>query len=148
MMRVVFPLSKGCLVAGVLAFGALLPVVAAGLVPALPALAHHSFAVFFDETRTVQIRGTVTSFRFTNPHATIVVSVPGADGASREWRVETTAPVVLQRRGWSRTSLSAGDEVMIDGWPARDGRPYLRLRSARGADGRPIGNAPFGAGDD
>ena len=113
------------------------------------ALAHHSFAVFFDETRTVRVEGTVTSFRFTNPHALVVMNVRGADGQVAEWRAETNAPVVLQRRGWSRTSLHAGDRIIMDGWPSRDGRNYMRLRSARSAtDNRLIGSAPFSTGDE
>lgn len=109
--------------------------------------AHHSFAVFFDETRTVSIEGEVTSFRFTNPHGTIALDVTNADGAVEQWRVETTAPVVLRRRGWSRGSLRAGQVVRIDGWPARDGKPYMRLRSATLADGTPVGQA-FSLGED
>ena len=35
---------------------------------ALPALAHHSFAVFFDEARTVSLTGVVQDFQFRNPH--------------------------------------------------------------------------------
>jgi hypothetical protein len=54
---------------------------------------------------------------------------------------------VLQRRGWSRSSLHAGDKVKIDGWPSRDGKPYLRLRSATTMDGTPIGQA-FTVGED
>jgi hypothetical protein len=107
----------------------------------VPAAAHHSFAVFFDETRMTTIEGTVKAFRFTNPHGTIVLDVPGEDGRAREYRVETNAPVILQRRGWSRASLKAGDRVTVEGWPARDGKPYLRLRAARDAQGRPIGGA-------
>lgn len=117
------------------------------LLAPLGAAAHHSFAVFFDESRTISIEGRVTSFRFTNPHATIVLDVTGANGRVSEWRVETNAPVVLQRRGWRRDSLHAGDVVRIDGWPSRDGRPYMRLRAATGADGRAIGSAPFQAND-
>lgn len=120
---------------------------AAVLAIAVPAAAHHSFAVFFDESRIVAIEGRVTSFRFTNPHATIVLDVTGADGAVHEWRVETNAPVVLQRRGWRRDSLRAGDMVRIDGWPSRDGRAYMRLRNATTLDGRAIGSAPFQAND-
>lgn len=111
------------------------------------AAAHHSFAVFFDDSRQVKIRGTVKSFRFTNPHATIVLDAAEAGVASREWRVETNAPVVLQRRGWNRTSLKAGDTVTIEGWPSRDGKPYLRLRLATDAQGRPVGQSAFNTGD-
>lgn len=112
-----------------------------------PAGAHHSFAVFFDETRPMTIEGTVKSFRFTNPHGTIVLEVPQGAGPPREYRVETNAPAVLQRRGWTRSSLKAGDRVTIAGWPARDGKPYLRLRSAQDETGRQIG-AAFTAQED
>nr|WP_283773275.1 DUF6152 family protein [Altererythrobacter sp. KTW20L] len=112
------------------------------------ASAHHSFAVFFDETRNVRVEGVVTAFRFTNPHATIVLDVVASDGQTHEWRAETNAPVVLQRRGWNRTSLKAGDRVTLDGWPSRDGRLYMRLRSATDANDRAIGSAPFSANDD
>lgn len=107
------------------------------------AYAHHSFAAFFDAEKIVEVKGKVTSFRFQNPHGTIVLEVPTRDGGVREWRVETNAPVVLMRRGWSRTSLKPGDVVTIDGWQARDGKPYLRLRQAFDADGKRIGSAPF-----
>jgi len=110
--------------------------------------AHHSFAAFFDPEQTVKIEGKVTSFRFTNPHGTIALEVKDASGAVREWRAETNAPVVLMRRGWTRDSIKPGQIITITGWKSRDGKPYLRLQSARDADGRLIGTAPFGQGDD
>ena len=113
------------------------------------AFAHHSFAVFFDETRDVTISGTVKSFRFTNPHGVIVLDVAQPQGSGgREWRVETNAPVVLMRRGWTRMSLEPGDQVTVQGWPSRDGKPYMRLRAARDASGKLIGQAAFTNGDD
>src|SRR5688572_2321018 len=114
-----------------------------GLAPAA-ASAHHSFAVFFDSSKEVTITGKVTAFRFTNPHGTIVLAVTDAQGRVREWRAETNAPVVLTRRGWTRSSLKAGDEITIEGWPSRDGKPYIRLRRATHKDGRLVGTAPFG----
>lgn len=108
----------------------------------IPAAAHHSFAVYFDSDQPVTVEGTVTAFRFTNPHGLLVVEVDG-----HEWRAETNAPVVLRRRGWTRSSLRPGQTVTISGWRARDGRRYMRLREARDADGQLIGNAPFGQND-
>jgi hypothetical protein len=107
------------------------------------ALAHHSFAVFFTTDKIVEVKGKVTSFHFQNPHGTIALEVPRPEGGVQEWRVETNAPVVLMRRGWSRTSVKPGDIVTIDGWPARDGKPYMRLRQAFDANGKRIGSAPF-----
>lgn len=112
------------------------------------ASAHHSFAAFFDENRLVTIRGKVTQFRFSNPHGTIAVAVAGADGTMREWRAETNAPVVLMRRGWTRDAVKPGEEITIEGWLSRDGKPYVRLRRAFGPDGKLIGAAAFGQNDD
>jgi hypothetical protein len=109
--------------------------------------AHHSFAVYFDSTKDVKVTGKVTAFRFTNPHGTIVLDVTDAQGNVREWRAETNAPVVLQRRGWTRDVIKAGETITVEGWPARDGKPYIRLRSATRADGQLIGTAPFGRQD-
>jgi len=89
----------------------------------------------------------VTAFRFTNPHGTIAVEVTGEDGETREWRAETNAPVVLMRRGWTRDAVKPGQQAKIEGWLARDGKPYIRLRRALGPDGKLIGTAPFGQGD-
>lgn len=119
---------------------------AAALLAACPVAAHHSFAAFFDASKQVTITGTVTEFQFTNPHGLIVLMVKGADGKEQEWRVETNAPVVLRRRGWTLQSVKPGEPVTIAGWPSRDGRPYLRLRAAFHPDGTPIG-VPFGTGE-
>jgi hypothetical protein len=126
-----------------------LPLIVAGALAmgGSAALAHHSFAVFFDETKDVKITGKVTAFRFTNPHGTIALDVTDAQGRVVHWRAETNAPVVLQRRGWSRDTIKPGQVLTIEGWPSRDGKPYMRLRRAVDESGRLIGTAPFGQGD-
>lgn len=111
------------------------------------AQAHHSFAVFFDSDRMVKLKGTVTAFHFTNPHGIIAFDVTGSDGKVQKWRAETNAPVILMRRGWTRASIKPGDVITIDGWAARDGKPYLRLRQAHDAAGKMIGQTPFGQSD-
>jgi hypothetical protein len=122
--------------------------VVAALCLATPAAhAHHSFAVYFDSTKDVTVTGKVTAFRFTNPHGTIVIEATDARGSVREWRAETNAPVVLQRRGWTRDIVKPGETITVEGWPARDGKPYIRLRRATRADGSLIGTAPFGSQD-
>jgi hypothetical protein len=104
------------------------------------AQAHHSFAVFFNaDDAVVPITGAVTEFHFTNPHGIIKLTVPGKGGAATEWKVETNSPSILMRRGWTKDSLKPGETVTIQGWPARDGTNYMRLRNALRADGTPIG---------
>jgi hypothetical protein len=113
----------------------------------LTASAHHSFAVFFDPSKDISITGKVTAFRFTNPHGLVVLDVTDAQGHVREWRAETNAPAVLVRRGWTKDAIKPGDTITIEGWPARDGKPYIRLRRATRPDGSLVGTAPFGRQD-
>ena len=106
------------------------------------AVAHHSFAVFFDTDSSLRkVTGVVKEFRFTNPHGVVTLAV--TEGTHEViWRAETNSPSILRRRGWSPDSLHVGDRVTIEGWPARDGSRYLRMRSATRANGEPIGTAP------
>jgi hypothetical protein len=108
-----------------------------------PAGAHHSFAVFFDsDTGIVSVRGLVTDFKFTNPHGIIRVNVKEKDGSVKEWRAETNSPSILERRGWKKNSLKVGDEIILEGWRARDGSNYMRMRKVTHADGTAVG-VPF-----
>jgi hypothetical protein len=112
---------------------------AVGLAVMNPASAHHSFAVFFNtDSQMIKITGVVQDFQFRNPHGVITLDVPKGK-ANILWRAETNSPSVLRRRGWTPESLHVGDKVTLEGWPARDGTRYIRLRSARLADGRLIG---------
>jgi hypothetical protein len=106
------------------------------------ATAHHSFAVFFDtDNQLRKVTGIVKEFRFTNPHGIVTLAV--AEGGHQViWRAETNSPSILRRRGWSSDSLQVGEKITIEGWPARDGSKYLRLRSATRANGEPVGKAP------
>jgi len=108
------------------------------------AFAHHSFAVFFDGDKTVTVSGTVTEFQFRNPHGLIRLVTKDADGKEVQWRAETNSPSILERRGWAKDSLKAGDAIKIEGWPARDGSNYMRMRKVTRADGSPVG-VPFDA---
>lgn len=106
---------------------------------ALDALAHHSFAVFFDHEKSVSIQGKVTDFQFRNPHGIVVVEVTNPDGSKVIWKAETNSPSMMLRRGWTKQSVRPGDTVTVEGWPARDGARYLRIRELKGPDGNPIG---------
>lgn len=103
---------------------------------ALPAQAHHSFAVHFVADEIIEVSGTITRFRFSNPHGMAWFTVVDEAGNSAEWRAETNSPSVLRRRGWTPDVLKEGDEVTLEGWPARDDPHYMRIRSVTFADGR------------
>jgi hypothetical protein len=101
----------------------------------LAAQAHHSFAVHFVPEGEVIVSGVVSSFRFANPHGVLEFTVINEDGDAEAWRAETNSPSLLRRRGWTKTSLEAGDEITVTGWPARAEEQYLRIRSVTFADG-------------
>ncbi len=100
--------------------------------------AHHSFAVHFVENEIVAVTGTVTGFRFSNPHGILSFEVKKDDGTIEQWRAETNSPNVLRRRGWTKDSLKAGDSITVDGFPSRDGTPYMRVSKVTFADGREL----------
>src|SRR5688572_543267 len=111
-----------------------------GMLACGAAAAHHSFAVFFDnEQGIVTVRGVVTEFSFKNPHGIIRVDVKGEGGAVEQWKAETNSPSILERRGWKKDSIKPGDEIVMEGWRARDGAKYLRMRKVTRADGTPVG---------
>src|SRR6266700_6889887 len=87
----------------------------------VPVVAHHSFAAEFDDTKPLKITGTITKVEWSNPHIWFYVDVKNADGSVTNWGFSGGAPGVLQRRGISRTAMKPGDEVVVDGFRAKDG---------------------------
>lgn len=119
-----------------------LAVVAAGvglLVPAIPVLAHHSFAAEYDAKQPVTLKGTVTKFEWTNPHARFYIDVKDETGKVVNWNLELASPNVLNRQGWTRHSLNVGDEVTVEGSRAKDGSQMANARTVKLADGRVVG---------
>nr|WP_166177165.1 DUF6152 family protein [Altererythrobacter segetis] len=110
----------------------------AGMLSAIPVAAHHSFDSAFDRNRTVKLSGRVTEFQFINPHSFIMLAVTGPNGQTQEWHVETTSAGSLAANGWTAQSIKAGEELKVEGWPARNGTHYARLSSMRHADGSAV----------
>jgi len=85
------------------------------------ASAHHSFAMF-DFSKQVTIHGTVKEFQWTNPHVVLWVNVPEKPGEpAATWSLELTSPGNLTRTGWTRHAFAAGDEVIVQLNPLRNG---------------------------
>jgi hypothetical protein len=87
------------------------------LLPTL-AVAHHSH-VNYDTTTTVTVTGVVTEVQWINPHTWFFVDVPGEDGATIEWALESGAPSQLVRRGWAPDSVQPGDTITAIVQPLR-----------------------------
>lgn len=113
-------------------------IAAALLAPlAVPAAAHHSYAMF-DMARTVRLDATVVQFRWQNPHAFIRVSVPSGNTVE-EWSIEMTSPNNLAQEGWTRTTLRQGDRVQLYVHPLRSGARGGSYVGVRKADGTTLG---------
>jgi len=99
--------------------------------------AHHSFAVY-DHTRTVTLKGTVTKFQWTNPHAFIELDVPDADGKVTHFSIECTSINMMQRLGWRSNMIKAGDQVKAVVAPLLSGEPAGLLLSVTLPDGKTL----------
>ncbi len=103
----------------------------------VPALAHHSFAMF-DSTKNLTLEGTVKNFEWTNPHMWLYVMVPQAGGAPVEYPLEMMAVQGAVRLGWKPDSVKPGDKVTFEFHPLRDGHPGGQLISVVLPDGKKL----------
>jgi len=115
-----------------------LTALAAALI-ALPAIAHHSFAMF-DMQNEKTMTGTVTDFKWTNPHAFLSLDAPGDDGAVANWAIEMTSPNNLINGGWRRSSIKPGDKISVTYHPLVNGRRGGALVRVKLADGKVLEN--------
>lgn len=113
-------------------------ILAALLLQALPAFAHHSFGRY-EMTKKATIEGVVVRYEWSNPHSWLFVSVADAGGKPVTYGFEMSSVGEMVRRGWTKTVLKAGDKVKVDFHPVRDGEPAGLLMSAYGNDGKVIG---------
>ncbi len=92
------------------------------LLVAAPASAHHSFAMY-DHTRTITVKGEVTKFQWTNPHAYLEVDAKQKDGTTKHYSIEMTSINMMQRLGWRSNMIKAGDQVKVTVAPLLNGEP-------------------------
>jgi hypothetical protein len=110
-----------------------------GLVAVNSASAHHSFAMF-DSDHQLRLEGTVTEFRWQNPHIYIHLQAPDAKGKMRHWTIECANPGILNRAGWKFNMIKKDDRITVVVAPYRTGEAAALLKQVKLADGRKFGN--------
>src|SRR4029077_12095485 len=95
--------------------------------------AHHGSVVSYDTNKLVTVEGTVTEFRWRNPHVYVMYDVKDAQGNVVNWGAETHSPIVCEEQdGWSQSTVKPGDKVSVTVFPSKIGTARgLLAKSAR-----------------
>ena len=105
---------------------------------AVPAIAHHAFAAEYDADQPVKLKGKITRFEWTNPHARFYIDVVDEKGVVSNWNLELASPNVLRRNGWTSKILQIGEEITVEGSRARDGSRMANARVVTLANGQRV----------
>ena len=93
-------------------------IVAVALGWGLEAVAHHSTGYYSKEQKDfVKIQGKVVRWEYRSPHSQLYVETTDKDGKVVVWRFESTPAAWLLREGFTKDSLSVGDQVTVEGFP-------------------------------
>lgn len=94
---------------------ALIIVVVALALPTREGWAHHSYSPY-NRKEVVSVSGEITEIRWRNPHVLFVVTTPEQIAYRMEWRTVRQ----LRKNGVPDNTLHLGDQVTIEGSPAKD----------------------------
>ena len=101
--------------------------------------AHHSAAATYAAHESIEVRGTVVEFAWTNPHCHVYIDVGDGPFKGRTYTVELASPAALASEGWTRTMLRPGDDVVMRVNPSRTGAPSgLCRRCSVTINGEPV----------
>jgi hypothetical protein len=96
--------------------------------------AHHAVAGVYDLNKEVVLEGRLKKLNFTNPHASIELTVPNKDGTFTEWKLTTASVTTLTREGINKTSMKPGEILKVTILPARNGNPAGFIRNLQLGD--------------
>jgi Family of unknown function (DUF6152) len=90
---------------------------------AVPMFAHHGFAVEFDASKCMDLKGTLTGIDWQNPHAYFHMDVKNADGKMDSWSLEMITPNALKRNGTTREDFltNIGKPIAARACPGKAG---------------------------
>jgi hypothetical protein len=101
------------------------------------AIAHHGSADYHVD-REVTVTGIVKEWRWSNPHTWLYVTVRTSSGGTEEWDGEGPPLTWATQRGWSASTLRAGEEVSVVMYPSRRTRTAGLVKRIRRAGGEAL----------
>lgn len=98
--------------------------------------AHHAVAGVYDLNKEIVLEGRLKKLNFTNPHASIELSVPDkkVKGKIVDWILTTASTQTLTRQGVSKSAMKPGEPLKVTVLPARNGNPAGFIRSLQLGD--------------
>ena len=85
-------------------------------------LGHHGTAVSYVQDKFITVTGTVTEFRWRNPHSALFLDMENDEGNTVNYAIELASPVLMSRSsGWTRNTFRPGDTVEFRVHPSRTG---------------------------
>jgi hypothetical protein len=96
--------------------------------------AHHAVAGVYDLNKEVVLEGRLKKLNFTNPHASIELTVPNKDGTFTEWKLTTASVTNLTREGINKDSMKPGEILKVTILPAKNGNPVGFIRNLQLGD--------------
>jgi hypothetical protein len=104
---------------------------------AVPAVAHHSFAMF-DNTKTMTLAGTVKEYEWINPHVWVHITVPDQAGKPVDWSFEAGSTGQVAATGWKADTIKPGDKIEMTFHPMRDGSHGGQVLAIKLASGQSL----------
>src|SRR5215475_10870662 len=99
------------------------------VITGVPLQAHHAVAGVYDLNKEVVLQGRLKKLNFTNPHASIELTVPNKDGTFTDWILTTASVQTLTREGINKTSMKPGEILKVTVLPAVNGHPSGFIRN-------------------
>ncbi len=96
--------------------------------------AHHAVAGVYDLNKEVVLQGRLKKLNFTNPHASIELTVPNKDGTFTDWILTTASVQTLLREGIDKSSMKVGEILKVTVLPAVNGHPAGFIRNLQLGD--------------
>ena len=110
--------------------------VAALAAVALPAAAHHSFAIY-DMTQNIEFDGVVDTLKMRNPHMAMTLTVTNPDGTKKTINFVEGAPAnMIVRMGLNPADVAVGKPIKAIGAPRKDDPNAYFLKAIILPDGR------------